>query len=169
MTRVTPPLCVQRARVGCPPCPPFCADIISFPLAALLPQDAPCASCLTGPFPVRGRQPPLSSSAIMSPLPIRTVKEIGGDGGMDDQEVVPPVLSQHQLELCLRCPKALACHLAGAGSGGIGLIHNRSISLLHLMPPGNGNMFPDQVVVTPPPSSTSYSPACNAPKHCPVT
>jgi hypothetical protein len=46
------------------------------------------------------------------------------------------------------------------------LIRNRSISLLHLMPLGNGNMFPDQVVVTPPsPSSTSYSPACNAQKH----
>jgi hypothetical protein len=64
------------------------------------------------------------------------VKEIEGDGGMDDQEVAPPVPSQHQLKLCLRCPKASACHLAGAGSGGIGLIHNRSISLLHLMPPG---------------------------------
>ncbi len=62
----------------------------------------------------------------------------------------PPIPAQHQLELCLRRPKALACHLAGAGSGGIGLIHNRSISFLHLMLPGNGNMFPDQVVVTPP-------------------
>jgi hypothetical protein len=43
------------------------------------------------------------------------------DGGMDDQEVFPPVLSQHQLELCLQCPKALASHLAvryGARVGG---------------------------------------------------
>ncbi len=133
-----------------------------------------CAMCV---MPDRtlscgGRQPPLSSSAIVSLLPTRTVKEIEGDGGMDNQEVVPSIPSQHQLELCLQHPKASACHLAGAGSGGIGLIHNRSISLLHLMPPGNGNMFPDQVVVvvTPPsPSITSYSPTCNTQKHCPVT
>ena len=29
----------------------------------------------------------------------------------------PPLPSQHQLELCLQCQKASACHLAGAGSG----------------------------------------------------
>jgi hypothetical protein len=152
------------------PLPSFLCRHCQFPLGSTLATG--CAMCI---MPDRtlscgGRQTPLSSPVIVSPLPTRTVKEIEGDGGMDDQEVVPPVPSQHQLELCLRCPKASACHLAGAGLGGIGLIHNRSISLLHLMPPGNGNMFPDQVVVTPPsPSSTSYSPACNAQKHCPDT
>ncbi len=152
------------------PLPSFLCRHHQFPLGGTLATG--CAMCV---MPDRtlscgGRQLPLSLSAIVYPLPTRTVKEIEGDGGMDDQEVAPPVPSQHQLELCLQRPKALACHLAGAGSGGIGPIHNRSISLLHLMPPGNGNMFPDQVVVTPPsPSSTSYSPACNAQKHCPVT
>jgi hypothetical protein len=147
------------------PLPSFLCGHCQFPLGGTL--STGCAMCV---MPYRtlscgGRQPPLLLSAIVSPLPTRTVKEIEGDGGMDDQEVVSPVPSQHQLELCLQCPKALACHLAGAGSGGIGLIHNRSISLLHLM-----HMFPDQVVVTPSsPSSTSYSPACNAQKHCPVT
>ncbi len=117
--------------------PSFLCGNLQFPLGGTLTTG--CAMCV---MPDRtlscgGRQPPLSLSAIVSPLPTKTLKEIEGDGGMDNQEVVPPVPSQHQLELCLRHPKASACHLAGAGSGGIGPICNRSISLLHLMPPGN--------------------------------
>ena len=41
---------------------------------------------------------------------------------------IPRLPSHLQLEMCLR--RQLACHLAGAGLGGIGVIHNWSIPLL---------------------------------------
>ncbi len=67
-------------------------------------------------------------------------------GGAIVANVEPSLPSQHQLEMCLRRPKASACHLARSGKGGEGcfilpLSHVRTWGRGYFQF-GNGNQFP---------------------------